>query len=154
MTQLWGSFGYAVPLFLIAIVIVCTIAIIVVKKKGNETVLHKNTIIMNIIFALSIIAILLITVTPKHTGIEQIRIVNLIPFIGMYKLMTNYVDIMVPIKNILFNILLFMPFGFTLLWKSHTKLSIYQVIMIGFLFSLLIEFIQYAFPSGRSSDIE
>ncbi|WP_231595941.1 VanZ family protein [Bacillus sp. LK2] len=153
MTQLWRSFEHVVPLFLIATVIVCTIAIVLVKKKGNETVAHKNTIIMNIIFPLSIIAILLITVTPRHTGIG-IRTVNLIPFIGMYKLMTNYVDIMVPIKNILFNIILFMPFGFALLWKKHTKLSIYQVTMIGFVFSLLIEFTQYAFPSGRSSDID
>ncbi|WOA60299.1 MULTISPECIES: VanZ family protein [Bacillus cereus group] len=154
MTQLWRSFGYAIPLFLIATIIVCAIAIVLVKKKGNETVVYKNTIIMNIIFPLSIIAILLITVTPRHIGMEQIRVVNLIPFIGMYKLMTNYVDIMVPIKNILFNIILFMPFGFTLLWKNHTKLSIYQVTMIGFIFSLLIEFIQYVFPSGRSSDID
>ncbi|MFE6014133.1 VanZ family protein [Bacillus thuringiensis] len=124
------------------------------KKSAKDKVIQKNTIFMNMVFPLSVIAILLITITPRFTGMEQIRVVNLIPFIGMYKLMTNYVDIMVPIKNILFNIILFMPFGFGLFWKYHAKLSIYQVTMIGFVFSLLIEFIQYVFPAGRSSDID
>ncbi|MGE0994668.1 VanZ family protein, partial [Bacillus sp. GMa5/2] len=137
MTQLWRSFGHVVPLFLIATVIVCIIAFVLAKKSAKDKVIQKNTIFMNIVFPLSIIAILLITVTPRFTGMEQIRVVNLIPFIGMYKLMTNYVDIMVPIKNILFNIILFMPFGFILFWKYHAKLSIYQVTMIGFVFSLL-----------------
>lgn len=154
MTQLWRSFGHVVPLFLIATVIVCIIAFVLAKKSAKDKVIQKNTIFMNIVFPLSIIAILLITVTPRFTGMEQIRVVNLIPFIGMYKLMTNYVDIMVPIKNILFNIILFMPFDFGLFWKYHAKLSIYQVTMIGFVFSLLIEFIQYVFPAGRSSDID
>jgi glycopeptide antibiotics resistance protein len=98
---------------------------------------------------LTIIAILLITIFPIYYSPEQPRVLNLIPFVGMYRFIFYSVDITVPIRNILFNILLFVPFGFFLSWNKSRG-----IIVSGLLFSLLIEALQYAFPIGRSADID
>ncbi|WP_391122531.1 VanZ family protein [Psychrobacillus sp. L3] len=152
MVQLWRAFGGLVPLFLIIILGVCIIAYVVSKKKK----LDLKRVIVNVLFCLSIIGTLLVTIYPKSYGTEMLRIVNLVPFIGMYNIIFHSVDITVPIRNLGLNILLFVPFGFFLALKksSYQKNLKLFVILTGFLFSVLIEVVQFSIPMGRSADID
>lgn len=152
MVQLWRAFGDLVPLFLI-VVLAFSITAYFVSRKRN---LDSKRMILKILFALNIIAILLVTVFPMSYGLAIPRVINLVPLVGMYDLMFNSVDISVPIRNLGLNILLFVPFGFFLSLKkpSLQKKLILNVIIKGFLLSLFIEVVQYAFPMGRSADID
>ncbi|WP_429651673.1 VanZ family protein [Aeribacillus pallidus] len=69
--------------------------------------------------------------------------------------MFNSVDITVPIRNLGLNILLFVPLGFFVsLRKSFKKRLVINVTLTGLLLFLLIEFVQYIFPMGRSADVD
>ncbi|MFD3450108.1 hypothetical protein ACFDTO_36640 [Microbacteriaceae bacterium 4G12] len=109
MAQLWRAFGGVIPLFLIISLVVIVIAFLF---RGRST--GAKQVWLNIIFTLSIVGILLVTLLPRNYGMPVSRIINLIPFVGMYKIMFHSVDITVPIRNLGFNILLFVPFGFFL----------------------------------------
>jgi glycopeptide antibiotics resistance protein len=145
MIQLWSIFGDVVPLFLVIVLVVVPLSIWYFhnKKAGWKQWCKK------IALSLTMIAILLITIFPLYYSPEQPRVLNLIPFVGMYNLVFYSVDITVSIRNILFNILLFVPFGFFLSWNKSRR-----IIVTGLLFSLLIEVLQYVFPIGRSADID
>lgn len=152
MVQLWRAFGHLVPLFLIILLAICIITYVVSRKKK----LDFKSVIVNLLLGLSIIGIILVTVYPEDFGHAMPRVVNLVPFVGMYKILFYSVDITVPIRNLGFNILLFVPFGFFLTLKTSSfqkKLNLF-VILTGFLFSLFIETVQFAIPMGRSSDID
>lgn len=110
MVQLWRAFGHLVSLFLIIVLVVCIITYVVSRKRK----LDFKRVIVNLLFGFSIIGILLVTVYPEEFGHRMLRVVNLVPFVGMYNILFHSVDITVPIRNLGFNILLFVPFGFFL----------------------------------------
>jgi glycopeptide antibiotics resistance protein len=152
VVQLWRAFGHLVSLFLIIVLVVCIITYVVSRKRK----LDLKRVIVNLLFGCSIIGILLVTVYPEEFGHRMLRVVNLVPFVGMYNILFHSVDITVPIRNLGFNILLFVPFGFFLTLKTpcfQKKLNLF-VIITGFLFPLFIETVQFAIPMGRSSDID
>jgi glycopeptide antibiotics resistance protein len=151
MIQLWRIFGDVVPLFLVIVLVVVPLSIWQFrhKKAGWKQWFKK------IPLSLTIIAILLITIFPLYYSPEQPRVLNLIPFVGMYNLVFYSVDMTVPIRNVLLNILLFVPFGFFLSWNKRVKNQLTLIVTVtGLLLSLLIEVLQYAFPMGRSADID
>ena len=151
MAQLWRVFGGMVPLFLIIVLVAMITTYLVSRKRNFDT---KKRIV-NILFILSLIAILLVTVFPQTYGAEMPRIVNYVPFIGMYNILFHSVDIIVPISNLGFNILLFVPFGFFLSFiKSSKKKSVFKIILMGLFLSLCIEVIQFVVPMGRSADVD
>ena len=106
MTQLWQAFGNSIPLFLIITIVVGVVGYFVSKKSN----LAFKRIIINALVGLSIFGILLVTLYPKYYGTELPRVVNLVPFVGMYELIFHSVSISVPIINLGLNILLFVPF--------------------------------------------
>jgi glycopeptide antibiotics resistance protein len=150
VVQLWRAFGDLVPLFLIIVLTVCITVYFVSRKKN----LDFKRVIINILLGFSIIGILLVTVFPRYYGTEMPRVINMVPFIGMYDIMFYSVDIIVPIRNLGLNILLFVPFGFFLSLKisSLQKKIMLNVILTGLLLSLFIEMVQFSIPMGRSAD--
>lgn len=147
------AFGDMVPLFLIIVVVYSVITIFIIRKRNLDV--RKVMITSFLVF--SIIAILLITVFPRYIGFPGPRVLNIMPLIGMYDIMFHSVDIFVPIRNIGFNILLFVPFGFFLSSRKslfhHVTMKV--IVVQGILFSVSIEAVQYIiFPSGRSADID
>ncbi|PUB08166.1 hypothetical protein [Paenisporosarcina sp. OV554] len=82
MVQLWRAFGEMVPLFLI-IVLVAMITIYLVCRKRN---VDTKIVIVNILFVLSFIAILLVTVFPQsYYGAEMPRIVNYVQYFVSFR---------------------------------------------------------------------
>ncbi|WP_088011624.1 VanZ family protein [Gottfriedia acidiceleris] len=151
MIQLWRAFGDVVPLFIIIVLAMGFTTYFVIKKKNS----NFKRVVVNNLFVISIIAILLITVFPLSYGVAMPRVVNFVPFIGMYDIIFNSVDITVPIRNLGLNILLFIPFGFLLsLRRTFNKRIVLNVAFIGLLLSFFIEIVQYIVPMGRAADID
>nr|WP_285845905.1 VanZ family protein [Metabacillus idriensis] len=149
---MWRAFGDSVPLFLLILLVVSLTAYLIGKKRK----LNSKRVIINVLFVLSILAVVFITVYPKYYGTSEPRIINLVPFIGMINMMIHSVDSSVPIRNIGLNLLLFIPFGFFLSLKVSrlNKNVLKNVVFKGFLLSFIVELIQYSFPMGRSADID
>ncbi|MCM3719054.1 VanZ family protein [Fictibacillus phosphorivorans] len=82
-------------------------------------------------------------------GVE--RQYNVIPFKSMFESLDHFYY-MVPLRNIGGNILLFMPFGFALLYR-FPAFTFWRALIIGFLVSLIIELSQLKI-GFRSFDVD
>jgi glycopeptide antibiotics resistance protein len=150
MVQLWRAFGGIIPIFLLAALIIVASSLFFRGKN-----IESKQLLLNILFRLTIVGILLVTLFPSQYGKTFPRIINLVPFVGMYNIMFHSVDISVPIRNLGFNILLFFPFGFFLSWlRSSGNSSLFNTTLKGLYLSLFVELVQYIFPMGRSADID
>ena len=76
---------------------------------------------------------------------------NLTPFEGIYSSLTHS-NFMYSLRNIVGNILLFMPLGFSIPLRFKVN-KFWRVILLGFFTSCLVEVIQL-FTSIRSFDVD
>ncbi|MCD7034247.1 VanZ family protein [Metabacillus sp. GX 13764] len=150
MTQLWRAFGGLLPEFLIGGVLIIILSLFLRKRRTGS----KKTAV-SILYNMSIFTILLITVYPGSYNEQLPRILNVIPFKGMVMMVFHSVDASVPLRNLGFNILLFLPFGFFLSWlrENKEKLVTYVTVM-GLFLSFFVEAFQYAVPMLRAADID
>lgn len=112
----------------------------------------KNTKVLRWIFTFYVVFLLMITVFRQNFDFQnffQNGTLNLSPFTDLFRIL-NEGDI----KSFIYlcggNIVWFIPFGllFPLLFPSRP--NGFSVLLSGFLLSLLIEFLQYAFGTGVS----
>ena len=108
--------------------------------------------IVNVLYFISVMGIIGLTIFPimvinnPEDYTEFYVRNNYIPFSSINDLL-EHDYYMVPLQNILGNILLFMPFGFMLTLKFKRMNSLFSVSLIGFTCSLLIEVIQLNLPN-------
>lgn len=153
MVQLWRAFRDVIPLFSI-VVLIGLISILVFLRLNRKRGVDLKRLVLNSLLAFTIIGVLFVTILPSSYGERVPRIINIVPFVDMYQILFHSVDIMVPIRNLGFNILLFVPFGFFMAMRkplSNRRLG--QITLIGAILSLGIEVVQYAIPMGRTADI-
>ncbi|WLR42658.1 VanZ family protein [Bacillus carboniphilus] len=122
------------------------------KRFSLQTELLKG------MFFFSLVFIYMLTLFPfpiySHDYLEGIPLsqrVNLIPFASIYGSLTHFCY-MVPIRNIVGNIILFIPLGF-LIPLRFKMFKLWKTAIFGFLVSLLVETIQLLF-TGRSFDVD
>lgn len=152
MKELWSAFGWVLP-----IIIVVTISLIFAvsfwkKRKGKGRWMNLLPVLFTCI---SVGGICLITLTPLTGGNVSDGTVNFDPFsnLKLNLIYRNHLD--VPIRNLLANIILFMPFTFFLAWwMRHSKQLILMVTFIGGMFSFGVELAQFYLPLGRATDID
>ena len=154
MEQLWHAFSGVIPLFFIACLFVILIEIIILSKRKKNNINLKNAITLSIInssFYLSVIGILLVTLSPG-----SYQSIQLVPFYSIWDVLTNSVHYTVPTRILLFNIILFIPFGLFFAFKffKTTGRIILTTTIIGTLFSILIENVQFIFSLGRTTNID
>ncbi|WP_342543263.1 VanZ family protein [Paenisporosarcina sp. FSL H8-0542] len=77
---------------------------------------------------------------------------NFVPFASINELL-NHFYYMVPLRNILGNIILFIPLGCILVLKFKRINNLSSVVLVGVLSSMLIEFIQLLLPN-RAFDVD
>ncbi|MGE8082011.1 VanZ family protein [Peribacillus loiseleuriae] len=123
--------------------------IIFVKRKFD---LKRE--IVNLLYFISVMGIIGLTFFPLEiaTGPEYDSPNNFVPFASINDLL-NHFYFMVPLKNILGNIILFIPLGFILVLKFKKINTLFSVVLVGILSSTLIEFIQLLLPN-RAFDID
>jgi glycopeptide antibiotics resistance protein len=151
MIQVWRSLGNAIPIY----IIITLVSILILFLLSKQKLSFKSFIMSSSLIAVTL-GIIVVTLYPTmyspYIDLEIPRIVNLVPLKGIYDIIFHSVDIAVPIVNIGGNIILFIPFGLLLSFFLKQK-SLIKITSLGFLLSLLIEVIQYIYPTGRISDI-
>ncbi|MBB5171934.1 VanZ family protein [Texcoconibacillus texcoconensis] len=154
MEQLWRAFSQAIPLLLILIPFVILIGWLFYNKnvkKGETKKKALYVVIINSFLILSIIGVLLVTLLPRPGGGQSVQ---LVPFLSIWDTLVNSVHYTGPIRNIGFNILLFIPLGFFLTLKLQSQYKLLRITIIGMLFSIGVELAQYFLAIGRVSNID
>ncbi|WP_163101630.1 VanZ family protein [Peribacillus alkalitolerans] len=114
--------------------------------------------VVNLLYYISVMVVIGLTLFPLEivTSSEEFPELNLpsnfVPFASIYELLNSHYY-MVSLKNILGNIILFVPLGFILVLKYKRINNLRNVILVGLLTSLLIELIQLTLPN-RAFDID
>ncbi|MBO3444961.1 VanZ family protein [Clostridium sp. CCUG 7971] len=138
---------------------------LVLYKRNKKINILRECVLL--LFLLYFLVLLLVTVF-KYSAISfsnpldkyvynkygVFGIINLIPFKETISTLTdNHVPIMMPIRNIVGNILLFIPLGLMIpiLFEKYNKLS--KIFFLGFISSLSIEVVQL-FVGDNVSDID
>ncbi|WP_309516998.1 VanZ family protein [Rossellomorea marisflavi] len=148
MMELWRSFGWSVPILLTA---ATALIMIIITNQGRS---RKRDLLPKVFTILSIGAVCLLTLTPLDGPNISEGQTNFEPFSNL-KLNLHGPHIEVPIRNLLANVLLFVPFGFFVAWWMKRKKALgWKVTGAGALLSLIIEGCQYVFPLGRATDID
>ncbi|MCA0148465.1 VanZ family protein [Rossellomorea vietnamensis] len=150
MKELWSAFGWVLPIMIIVTVTLIFAISFWKKRRGKGRWLNLLPVLFTCI---SIGGICLITLTPLENVSEGS--VNFDPFsnLKLNLLYRNHLD--VPIRNLLANIILFIPFTFFLAWwMRQSKQLILMVTFLGGIFSFGIELAQYYLPLGRATDID
>ncbi|WP_213421234.1 VanZ family protein [Bhargavaea massiliensis] len=150
MELLWNAFGGVVPLFLFTTVVGGAVFYVLYRRNPG---LNRKQIIVNMLFALSVMAILFITLYPEDIGPAGEQNVHLIPFQSMAEMIANVEGPGVLLRNIGLNILLFMPFGFLFGARRTVRSKILlKATLAGLLLSLGVEAVQYFL--GRTTDVD
>lgn len=125
------------------------VMIILIKK---EFVLQRE--VVNLFYFISVMGIIGLALFPIEiaTGDEYDSPNNFMPFSSIKELL-NHFYFMVPLKNILGNIILFIPLGFILVLKFKKINDLLTVILVGLLSSTTIEIIQLLLPN-RAFDVD
>ena len=150
MEQLLRAFDGVIPLFLFSSAVAIVIyAVLYFRNPG----LGQKLIFVNVLFALSVMAILFITLYPEELVPAGEQNVHLIPFQSMAEMITNAEGPGVLLRNIGLNILLFVPFGYLFGAKrTVSRRIILKATLAGLLLSLGVEAAQYFL--GRTTDVD
>ncbi|MCA1058997.1 VanZ family protein [Rossellomorea aquimaris] len=152
MNELWSAFGWVLPIIFIVTVSLIFAVSFWKKRKGKGRWMNLLPILFTCI---SIGGICLITLTPVTGEHVSEGAVNFDPFSNLKINLIYRKHLDVPIRNLLANILLFIPFSFFLSWwMRHSKQLIIMVTFLGGLLSFGIELAQYYLPLGRATDID
>jgi glycopeptide antibiotics resistance protein len=109
----------------------------------------------NYVLKIVVWMILLITLVPIRYSPGVKRILNPYPLVNMYKMVFVSRNLARAAWNIGVNLLMFVPFGYLTADRIQgNKDLVKRAVLTGALFSLFIETVQYAIPTGRSADID
>jgi|GEM_PF-3546848 len=152
MTQIIRHFDYVLPLMLLLLPIVILAGLFIYRKRRNRLAVKEavTTVIIDMFLLLSVVGILVVTLFPQRIVYTPIASrVQLIPFADV----TN-ISPYVLIENIVFNIFLFLPFGFFTSWRLSSTKVLRRILLMGMCFSLCIELLQLLLPIGRSTTVD
>ncbi|WP_018922658.1 VanZ family protein [Salsuginibacillus kocurii] len=155
MEQLWRPFSDIIPLFIVLIPFVGIIGCCLFYYRreqgyGKGYVWFESSI--DSLLILSIIGILIVTLTPTATSG---RTLQLVPILTSWDLLYQASHYTTPIRQLVFNVLLFIPFGvfFFLKLRSISRVIV-KTSLVAMFFSVLIETMQYILAIGRTTNID
>ncbi|SDC61312.1 VanZ like family protein [Pelagirhabdus alkalitolerans] len=153
MTQLWRTFNQVIPYFAVIIPFLILIGWAVYRRLRKKEKKKKEALYLasvNIFLALSSISIIMVTLLPRpYEG----RTLQIIPFFSMWDNIVNFIHYTDLIRNLGFNILLFIPFGLFLCLKLPSC-KLMKITYIGMIFSICIEIAQFILSIGRITNID
>lgn len=159
MTQAWRAFGHLLPLFVTAAAVAVPIATGIarhrVQRYREPWRVAALTVAAQVAAVGSALAVLAIALEPTGPVGGVYTTANWMPFATIYDQVTAQVDASVAIRNVLFNILLFLPVGFTWTWLAKKAGRPWSAsVLAGFGLSVLVELAQLVFPLGRAVDVD
>ncbi|MGD6803186.1 VanZ family protein [Rossellomorea vietnamensis] len=154
MIQLWRQFSWVIPIMALVTAALVMAVFVWKNRKGKEDARWADLI--PVLFTLiSIGGIFLITLSPLVPGVALEGNTNFRPFDNLRLNLVYRTHLDIPIRNLLANIVLFIPFGFFYSWWiRNRKWRLIKTTLAGSLLSVTVEVIQYLVPLGRSTDID
>jgi glycopeptide antibiotics resistance protein len=154
MIQLWRQFSWVIPILALVTATLVTVVYIWKNNKSKGEVRWADLI--PVLFTLiSTGGIFLITLSPLVPGVALEGGTNFKPFDNLKLNLVYRTHLDIPIRNLLANIVLFIPFGFFYAWWiRNRKWVVIKTTLAGSFLSIMVELIQYLLPLGRSTDID
>ncbi|WP_409253877.1 VanZ family protein [Bacillus sp. SCS-153A] len=154
MIQLWRQFSWVIPILALVTAALVTTVYIWKSYRGKGEVRWADLI--PVLFTLiSTGGIFLITLSPLAPGVALEGNTNFQPFDNLRLNLVYRNHLEIPIRNLLANIVLFIPFAFFYAWWIRKrKWIVVKATLAGSILSILVELIQYILPLGRSTDID
>ena len=157
MVQAWRAFADLIPLLVLGLLVAAPAGTWAarrrVKRDGeswSEALLAVST---RASAGLALLAVLGVTVAPLGVGMTTTT--NLIPFATITDQLTSQIDASIAVRNLAFNVALFVPVGFTWTWTaSISPRSWWTALIAGAGLSLAVELTQFLLPLGRAADID
>lgn len=130
-----------IVLILVAIWIIFRISVI--RKSKDNNIIREVFINVFFIYFLILINLTICKGSVLEIGFEGNRNINYIPLIETIRMFTNnYMGIGNTFYNVIGNIVLFVPLGFLIPLLFKNKNSVLNIVIYGFITSLIIELIQ------------
>lgn len=130
------------------------VAVVVTRRRiaeGEQPNSALSRTVVDVAMFAAVAGVLAVTVLPNRYGAGG---TNLVPFASMGPLATRSVDVLVAIRNVIGNILLFAPLGFLLAFRRRAARPLWSALFGALSLSLLVEMAQGVLPLGRSVDID
>ncbi|MGF2615820.1 VanZ family protein [Rossellomorea vietnamensis] len=154
MIQLWRQFGWVVPI-LALVTAALVMAVFVWKNQKGKAGARWADLIPVLFTLISIGGIFLITLSPLVPGVALEGNTNFRPFDNLRLNLIYRTHLHIPIRNLLANIVLFLPFGFFYSWWIRKRRWILvKTTIAGSVLSIFVEVNQFLLPLGRSTDID
>lgn len=153
MDQLWRSFGFLVPAFVVACLALVTIVIFGARRlaRRNDGVIPAGAmgdLVLNAALGAWVLGVALVTLAPGRAHTVT-RGLELVPLRGIGSLLLDSVWWQVPFVQIGGNVALFVPGGALLAWRACW--STVQTVAVGVALAFGIEVLQYLLGAGIAS---
>ena len=149
MYELYNAFEPIIPIFIILFFAVIFITVFINNRSGYKLDNRKKimTYLTYVGLVMTLVGMALVTMLP---GDNPEKATSFVPFLSIIETW-EYATTRGIINSLLMNILLFVPFGFFV--HLMTRKAILTIILV-FLTSVCIEFLQYVLPIGRISNVD
>ncbi|WP_421384830.1 VanZ family protein [Bacillus salacetis] len=152
MIQLWRQFSWVIPILALVTATLVTAVYIWKKQKGEARWADLIPVLFTLI---STGGVFLITLSPLVPGVALEGNTNFQPFDNLRLNLIYRTHLDIPIRNLLANVVLFIPFAFFYAWWIRKrKRVLIKTTLAGSFLSIIVELIQYLLPLGRSTDID
>lgn len=144
------------PLLLAGSIAVVTTVVLVVRRSAGprRDARRSASIARDVLLGTSVVAILVVTLSPSPGVASSRDLVNLVPLRSISSLVGESVHAAVPLRNVVLNVLLFVPFGFFVGIRTRADRRVAVACVAGLALSLVIEAVQWLAVPGRAVDVD
>lgn len=157
--QAWRAFGHLVPLVVLGLLVAMAGVALLARRRSRLCGKPWLAAVLTVAVRATAIGalILVVAITLQPTG--PVGIVgtspNWVPFATIVDQFATQVDPSVAVRNLLFNVLLFVPVGFTwTLVAEQLNRTWVQAVVAGAGFAVVVETAQLLLPLGRAADVD
>ena len=151
MAQLWRSFSYAVPAFVLVVLLAAPLVGVVAlrrRRSGAASSRSVRELALDTLTFLWLAGLALVTLDPGRVPVPQ-GSVELVPLRGILQLVAGPIWWQVPAAQIGGNVLLFVPGGVLMAWRRRWSLG--RTVLTGAMVAIVIETAQYVLALGVAS---
>lgn len=159
MQQAWRAFGHLVPVVVIGVLVAMAGVALLARRRsrlgGEPGLAAVLTVAVRAAAAGALILVVAITLQPIGPVGTVGTSPNWVPFATIVDQFATQVDASVAVRNLLFDVLLFVPIGFTwTLVAEQLNRTWVQVVVAGAGFAAVVETAQLLLPLGRAADVD
>lgn len=157
MVQAWRAFADLMPLLVLGVVVAVPAAIWRarqrVKRDGEAWSEALLVVGVRASAGLALLGVLGLTLEPLGVGMAPTT--NWVPFATITDQLTSQIDASVAVRNVAFNVALFVPIGLTWTWVAILSARSWRMaVLAGTGLSVLVELTQMLLPVGRAADVD